>query len=101
MRPTKYNKRITVQQSAKTKGETGGLTDTWTTLFSCWAKMIPMSKTKRMMYGEMILNEGYEVEMRKRTTNIDADCRIVYSGNNYQVIGFVINDDTVTVDITR
>lgn len=100
-RVTQYNKRITVQTSSQTKSEIGGLTDVWTTLYSCWAKLTPMSKTKRMMYAEMILSEAYEVEMRERTTNIDADCRVVYSGNNYQVLGFIIDGDMVKVDITR
>lgn len=102
MRPTKYNKRITVQQSEdQTEGETGGRTDDWTDLFTCWAKVIPMPGTKKLIYGETQYNEAYEVEMRKRDTNIDADCRVVYDSNNYQVRNFEIHDNYVKVDITR
>jgi len=99
-RLTKYNKRVTVQQSTQTKGETGGLTNAWTTLFTCWAKVVPASRSKRLLYGEVVYNEFYEVEMKKRVTNVDADCRILYGGNAFQILAFVV-DDVVSVDIIR
>jgi len=99
-RLSKYNKRITVQHSTQTKGETGGLSNTWTDLFTCWAKVTPASRSKRLLYGEVVYNEFYEVEMRSRVTNIDADCRIIYGGNAYQLLGFTI-DDIVNVDMIR
>jgi len=99
-RLSKYNKRITVQHSTQTKGETGGLLNVWTDLFTCWAKVVPASRSKRLLYGEIVYNEMYEVEMQKRVTNIDADCRIVYGGNAYQILSFTI-DDVVNVDMIR
>jgi len=102
-RGSKYNARITVQQSKpanQTKGETGGLTNVWTTLFTCWAKVVPASRSKRLLYGEVVYNEFYEVEMRGRETNIDADCRIVYRGNAFQILSFTIGD-VVNVDMIR
>jgi len=102
-RSTKYDKRITIQQSlpsSQTKGDTGGLTDNWTTLFSCWADVTAASRSKKLMYGEIIYNEFYEVEMRKRSENINADCRIVFNNNNYQVLNITITD-VVEVDMIR
>jgi len=53
-----------------------------------------------LLYGEVVYNEFYEVEMKKRVTNVDADCRILYGGNAFQILAFTV-DDVVSVDIIR
>ena len=101
MRPTKYNKRITIQQRTSAENEIGGWSNEWTNLFTCWASVLPMKGFKRLEYAKTEYSELYEVEMRKRQVNPDGDCRIVYDGNNYQIIALIITDFKVNLDIAR
>ena len=101
MRPTQYNKRITVQQRITVENDIGGWSNTWTDMFSCWASVVPVKGFKKLEYAKLEYNEAYEVEMRKRMINADGDCRIVFKGNNYQIISFMIDDDKVNLDIAK
>lgn len=101
MRPTKYNKRITVQKRTKDENEIGGWSNTWSTLYNSWASVKSASWTKKMEYGQLNYTQVYEVEMRKRNINVDSDCRVVYDSNNYQIVSFHMNDDRVYLTIAR
>lgn len=105
MRPTKYNKRITIQKPTKTGNEIGGWINNYNTLewsYTCWASVVVMNGYKKLQYGMNANEEVFEVEMRKRLVNIDVDCRIVYAGNNYQVVSTpVITDDKVNFQMSR
>jgi len=101
MRPTKYNKRVTIQKLTKVENDIGGWTNTWDDLYSCWASVLPVKGFKKLEYAKLEYAEAYEVEMRKRLINADGDCRVVYGGNNYQIISFMITDDKVNLDIGR
>ena len=101
MRPTKYNKRVTIQKLTKVENDIGGWTNTWDDLYSCWASVLPVKGFKKLEYARLEYNEAYEVEMRKRLINADGDCRVVYGGSNYQIISFMITDDKVNLDIAK
>jgi SPP1 family predicted phage head-tail adaptor len=101
MRPTKYNKRITIQEKTGTTTATGGIKDSWSDLYSSWASVSQVSGSRRFEYGQMNFTEVYEVEMRKRNTNVDADCRVVYNGNTYQITSISMDDEKVKMDIAR
>jgi head-tail adaptor len=101
MRPTKYNKWITVQQLTKVENDIGGLSNTYTDMFSSWASVVPVKGFKRLEYAKLEYSEAYEVEMRERLINADGDCRIVFDGSNYQIISFLIDDDRVKMDIVK
>lgn len=101
MRSTKYDKRITAQIATKTANDIGGWKNTWSDSFSCWASVRAMSRSKRLLYAELRYDEYYEVEMRKRNTNIDGSYQIVYDGNAYQIISFTKDDNVVKLDMAR
>jgi len=101
MRSTKYNKRITAQIATKEPNDIGGWKNTWADSFSCWASVNAMSRSKRFLYAELKYDEFYEVEMRKRNTNINGSYQIVYDGNAYQIISFTIDNNVVKIDIAR
>lgn len=101
MRPTKYNKWITVQQLTKVENDIGGWSNTYSDMFSSWASVIPVKEFKKLEYAKLEYNEAYEVEMRKRLINADGECRIVFNGSSYQIISFMITDDKVNLDIGR
>lgn len=102
MRPTKYNKRITITRPSETENEIGGWGNNydsplWT--FTTWASVVPLSAYKKMEYSKMGYEARYEVEFRKRVTNPDGDCRVVYDGTNYNIVSFSIDDDKVMMVI--
>jgi head-tail adaptor len=104
MRPTQYNKRITVQKPTKTWNDIGGWSNNYSELewsFSCWASVVPIKGFKKLEYGKLGYDQPYEVEMRKRLVNADGDCRIVYAGENYAIIALRIDDEKVYLDIGR
>jgi len=101
MRASKYMERITVQKLTKTENDIGGWSNSWTDLFECWASVVPASRAKRLEYAALKYDEFFEVEMRIRIVNLDGDCRIVYNGNDYQIISFTVDGGAVKVDIIR
>jgi SPP1 family predicted phage head-tail adaptor len=101
MRPTKYNKWITVQQRADVPNDIGGWSNTWSDMFSSWASVVPVKGFKKLEYARLGYDESYEVEMRKRLINADGDCRVIYDGSGYQIISFMIDDEKVNLDIAK
>ena len=101
MRPTKYNKRITVQTREKDENQIGGWSNTWTDWYTCWASVIPVKGIKRMEYGQIGFTQMYEVEMRKRVSNVNSECQVVYDGDAYQIQSVYNDDDRVYLDINR
>ena len=100
MRGTKYIRRITIQRPAQSTTETGGIKNTYADLFSCWASVIPMSRSRRLLYGETRYDEMYEVEMRTRESNVMGGDRIIYKGNNFEILSYTI-DLKVNIDMAR
>lgn len=102
MRATKYTKRITIQTPIQVENEVGGFRNEWSTLYASWASVIPMNGYRKLQYGMNSNEEVYEVEIYRRLVNIGVNCRVVYGGNNYSIVGTpVITDETVKFEITR
>lgn len=99
-RATKYNMRITIQQSINTETEIKGWKTTWSNLYTSWASVLPMSGAKGVDFTRLGFIESYEVEMRKRETNVDSDCRVLYNGKPFQITSLIIHD-VVKMDIAR
>lgn len=103
MRPTKYNRRISVLAPTETTTSTGGISVTYAVDYTSWASVKPVSGRKRLEYGRTEYNYIYEVEMRARTTNPDVNNKIRYAGNDYAITGISIDEDEgkVNIDIAR
>lgn len=100
MRPTKYNKRITVQKRTKVPNDIGGWSNTWTDLYSSWASVRPLSGAKRLEYGRLAFSETWEVEMRKRAENVDSECQVIHDGKTFQIVSIEI-DERVNIVIAK
>jgi len=102
MRSTKYKKRITIQIATKVDdGVAGGWKNTWADLYSSWASVVPITGMRRLEYGRMGFIEAYEVELRKRDTNVDSDCQVVYDSNTFQIKALTVLDNVVKLEIVR
>ena len=100
MRATKYDTTIAVQQRTKVETEIKGWKNTWATFYTSWAGLTPLSGAKADDYTRLGFVESYELEMRKRESNVDSDCRIVYDGKNFQITSIKIFD-VVNLTIAR
>jgi head-tail adaptor len=101
VRPTKYNKRITIQKLTPVENDIGGWSNSWADFYSSWASVYSIKGMKKLEYAKLEYNEMYEVEMRRRLVNADGDCRVVYRGNAFQIIAIDITDNEVKLDIGR
>lgn len=101
MRPTKYNKRISILSPAETTTSTGGISIAYSVSYTTWASVLPVSGRKRLEYGRTEYNYIYEVEMRSRETNPDVNNKVRYKSNDYTITGISIDDDMVKFDIAR
>lgn len=102
MRATKYTKRITIQKMTAEANDIGGWRNVWTDLFTTWASVAPVKGYKKLQYAATEYNEIYEVEMRSRQVNADADCRLLYKGTPYQILTTPVEENSkITFDIGR
>ena len=100
MRTAKYDKKIKVQKNTEVETEIKGFKTSWADFYTSWASIEPISGAKAVDFTRMGFIESYELEMRKRETNVDSDCRIQYDGKNFQITSIKIHDD-VKLDIAR
>lgn len=103
MRPTKYNRRISILSPTDTITSTGGINITYAVSYTTWASVKPVSGRKRLEYGRTEYDYIFEVEMRERTTNPDVHNKIRYKGNDYAITALSIDEDEgkVNIDIAR
>lgn len=101
LRATDYNKRITVQQRTKSQTAAGGWSNVWSDLYSCFASVTPMRGIKKIEYSQLGFTVSYEVEMRKRVTNVNSKCQVIYGGNAFQIQSITMDDEKVYLDIVR
>lgn len=104
MRPTQYNKIIKVQKPTTDKNKIGGWKHDYAALewqFTSWASVLPVKGLKKIEYARLGYTLVYEVEMRRRKVNPDGECRVIYGGENYQIIAISIDDEKVNMDIGR
>lgn len=99
-RSTKYDKTITIEQRTKVETDIKGWSNTWATLYTSWASVVPLSGAKGVDFSRMGFIESYEVEMRKRDVNVGSNCRIIYNGKTFQITSIKIHD-VVNLDIAR
>ena len=101
MRPTQYNKRITVQVPTETRTSNQGKSIAYTDSYTTWAHVQAIRGRKRLEYGLLNYNYLYEVEMRARRTNPSVTDKIKYGGEEYTIISVIEDDDKVNIDIGR
>lgn len=101
MRATQYDKRVTVQTRTKISDGRGGWLNEWSDSYTSWASVRPLRGMRRLEYGQMGFTVVYEVEMRKRVTNVNRQCQVVYGGNAYQIVSLEIDEERVYMDMAR
>lgn len=79
--------RITVERSTETRDDYGGQTVAWTTRFSAWAKITPMS-TSQILYARQLEHRvSHKIVIRFRD-DIEIDDRISYDSRIFHVRGY-------------
>jgi len=101
MRATKYNKKITIKKMVKVENEIGGWKNTWIDFYTSWASLKSLTGLKRFEFSRLAYTEAYEVEMRRRTTDPDGDCKVFYGGNAFQIASIQHDDKKTYMVISR
>jgi SPP1 family predicted phage head-tail adaptor len=83
-------KRVTIQYPAKTRGNDGSETVTWTDLDTVWAKIGPMSTAAREFFNadQTIADAKSEIVIRYRT-GINPTMRFKYGNRIFNMLGMV------------
>ena len=89
MQAGKYNKRVTIEQASIVQDVSGQETNTWATLLTVWASIIPKNNVEAEDNTKLKVSTFYEVTIRY-TTELIGECRILY-GTKYLDIQSVIN----------
>ncbi|MFC7515092.1 phage head closure protein [Herbaspirillum sp. GCM10030257] len=83
----KFNRRITIQQPAVSRGSRGGAVDTWMDWKKdIWAKVTPLSGTERRgtEHGGEVAEARTEFIIRYRP-GVDETMRVLYKGKFYNI----------------
>jgi SPP1 family predicted phage head-tail adaptor len=84
-------KRVTIQYPAKTRGNDGSETVTWTDLYTVWAKIGPIGGTRegsREYFGadQTIADAKTEIIIRYKT-GVNPTMRIKYGNRYFNILG--------------
>lgn len=86
--PAKFRERITIQNNNRASDGQGGYTDSWTTGTTVWAQVKQLRMGEKYIQMQMKAPADYEFTIRYNTAlGLDNDSRIVYDGDNYNIVG--------------
>jgi SPP1 family predicted phage head-tail adaptor len=66
MRSGLRRQRVTIERNTPVSNGSGGWTDDWQPLASCWASVVPVGGTERLTAGTLITGQGWRVTMLHR-----------------------------------
>lgn len=77
----KFNRRIEVQHLTITQNDSGGMVETWTTLFTTWASVGPVKSWRHLESLRNVQSASFEVHIRYAPSRqIDNNLRFIYEG---------------------
>jgi SPP1 family predicted phage head-tail adaptor len=78
MRAGQLRNRIVIERNAGTKTASGGMSESWVTFATRWARVRPLSTTERIRAGGQDISEiTHEVTIR-HTAGVTADMRVIH-----------------------
>ncbi len=89
MQAGRLRKRIQLQQVTNGRGPTGGTVETWTTIVTRWAELIPLRGQERFQAAQMEAQTTLKLRIRYYAP-IDQTWRIKY-GSRIMNINAIIN----------
>ena len=84
----RLNKRIEIQEKIKVPDTYGGFTETWTTLYTCWAEIKPTNTSNDFEANKISDKITYIITIRY-TNNIKNNYRIKFNNRIFNIINIM------------
>ena len=101
MRTAKYDKKITIQKGTKVENDIGGFAMSWSDLYDWHVSLTPLTGLKRFEFSRLAYTEAYEVEGRRRATDPDGDCQVIFEGRVFQIASLQHDTEKTYMVISR
>ena len=88
----RYRHKITIQRDAGTRDAGGGLTSSWTTFATVYARMFTQSANNQLRKGQDAQLRNTVFECREWVSNVTADMRVSWNGRTFAISG--VTDET-------
>ena len=92
VKPGKLNKRVEIQSPTSTNNSFGESTRSWTTVFTRWASVIPLSSSERLVAAQAQATITHEMRLRD-VTGIQANWRIKFDGRIFNINGIIDKEE--------
>lgn len=81
----KYDQRIVIQSYAESRGADGSAIRTYSTLYTLWAKVIPIGGSEGQQSDEKMASIIIDVEVRATGLTLNETMRIVWRNNTFNI----------------
>lgn len=85
MRAGKLRHRIKITTPTESRGDTGEITYTWSTLATVWASVEPISGRELIQADQMQAEATVRIRLRY-IPNLTTQCRIVHKGRTLEIV---------------
>jgi head-tail adaptor len=85
--PSTFNRRLTVKRSTPTVDAGGGVSSTFTDLYTTWASVVNMSTSRKMYLGIDLFTNAYDIRFRYAGSDILTSDMLQYEGGLLKIIG--------------
>lgn len=76
-----FNRRLEAQKLTKVQNDSAGFTETWTTVYTTWAYVGPVTSHRQLQQLQNVQTNSYEVQIRYSPSHeVSKDIRFVYEG---------------------
>jgi len=76
-----FNRRLEAQKLSRVQNDSGGFTETWTTVYTTWAYVGPVKSWREIQLLQNVQNASYEVQIRHTASHeVSKDIRFIYEG---------------------
>lgn len=76
-----FNRRLQAEKLTTTQDAGGGLSETWTPIYTTWAFIEPLRSSRELQENQTALNNAYRVQIRHTAAHeISKDVRFLYEG---------------------
>lgn len=76
-----FNRRLEAQKLTTVRNDSGGFTETWTTVYTTLAYVGPVTSYRQLQQMQNVQTNSYEVQIRYTPTHeVSKDIRFLYEG---------------------
>ena len=81
----KYDQRVIIQSYSETRNSSGDAIRTYATLYTLWAKVIPVGGTESNQANEKTASIVIDIEVRATGLTLNETMRLVWRGKTFNI----------------